>query len=43
VGLLPGMFDKYFMNLIRSMRLDSKERETYKDEANAFINFARGL
>lgn len=40
ISLLPGVLDKYFMNCLRYLKLDSKERQTYKDEAKSFIQFA---
>lgn len=43
ISLLPGVLDKYLMNCLRYLRLDSKERQTYKDEAKSFIQFASTL
>lgn len=43
VSLLPGVADKYLMNTLRYLKLDSKERQTYINEAESFIQFASGL
>ena len=36
VGLLPGMLDRAFLNLLRRVGLDSAERKTYREEAEGF-------
>ncbi len=43
ISLLPGASDKHFMNLLRYLKLDSKERRTYLEEAQSFITFASQL
>ena len=43
VRLLPGVLDRWLMNLLRATGLDHKERQTYITEAEAFTRFARTL
>ena len=43
VGLLPGALDRHVMNLLRACGLDTKERQTYMTEGEAFGRFVRGL
>ncbi len=43
IALLPGVSDKYLMNCLRRLGLDGKERKTYEEEAQSFIQFASGL
>lgn len=40
ISLLPGRADRYLMNALRYLRMDVKERNTYNEEAQAFIRFA---
>jgi hypothetical protein len=43
VGLLPGVLDRWLMNVLRATGLDGKERETYITEAEAFARFVNTL
>ena len=43
VRLLPGVLDRWMMNALRALRLDSKERKTYITEAEAFARFVKTL
>ena len=43
VGVLPGVLDRWLMNVLRATGLDSKERGTYINEAEAFRRFAGTL
>jgi hypothetical protein len=43
VGLLPGVLDRWMMNVLRATGLDSKERDTYITEAEAFARFVKTL
>jgi len=43
VGLLPGVLDRWLMNVLRATGLDSKERDTYITEAEAFARFVKTL
>jgi hypothetical protein len=43
VGVLPGVLDRWLMNVLRATGLDSKERGTYITEAEAFSRFAGTL
>ena len=43
VGVLPGVLDRWLMNVLRATGLDSKERGTYITEAEAFRRFAGTL
>lgn len=39
VGVLPGWLEKPLMNALRFLRLDGRERQTYREEAGAFIRW----
>ena len=39
VGLLPGALDRWLLNSLRRLRLDSAERRTYRDEAESFLRW----
>jgi hypothetical protein len=43
VRLLPGVLDRWLMNLLRATGLDRRERETYIAEAEAFTRFVATL
>ena len=43
VRLLPGILDRWLMNVLRASGLDSKERKTYITEAEAFARFVKTL
>lgn len=39
VGLLPGPTDRWFLNSLRRVGLDSAERTTYREEAAGFVHW----
>ncbi len=41
VGLLPGAADRWFLNSLRRVGLDSAERTTYRQEAEGFREWVR--
>ena len=43
VRLLPGVLDRWLMNVLRAAGLDGRERKTYIAEAEAFARFVRTL
>lgn len=43
VRLLPGVLDRWLMNILRVLGLDHRERETYIAEAEAFTRFVSSL